>query len=329
MFQNWARKMIFSVAALGACAAVAAACGIEPPSVVKLPAGVERGTVAGNDFVAVTQKGKIIKVDLRRGRVTDLGAPGEKLSSFIDVADGKALVASPGKAYVIDLKTGKTVHWASFRGETVHGLGLIGKGRAFVHTGTTVAMLDFVWGASQGTIDLGAAPKQPRRRSFSPLCQRVGQRLYVTNGSTNEMLAIDLDKGKVSEKIALPGERLGGIRVVGDKALLLDSRLGYGVLYNSLGELDLKTKKYSLRKFASRTGLTCSLTTAPDGTLFVVEPHQAHRCEASGKLTALLPAKEPGRLVGFWRGSALVASGTELKVVALPKAIAPATAARK
>jgi hypothetical protein len=326
MLKSWALKVLLSLTAFGAGASLLACCCDYSPSVVKVPAGVERGTVAGNDFVAVTQKGKVIKVNLLDGRVTDLGAPGEKLTSFIDVAKDTALVASPGKAYVIDLKTGKTVRWASFRGEAVCGLGLIGKDRAFVHTGATVVFLDFVWGSSQNTIELGAAGKPTGRSAFSPVCQRLGQRLYASNVNCTEVVVIDLDKCKVSEKLALPLGRVGGIHVLGDKALVLGSYFSYGVFVDTLSEIDLKTKKSARRKLSGMTNLSSTPMSAPDGTLFLVEPQQAYRYEASGKLTPLLPAKEPGRLVGFWGGSALVVSGTQLRVVALPKASTPATA---
>src|SRR4051794_7238863 len=125
MLQNWALKVFFSLAALGGCATLTACC-CDFPIVAKLPAGIDRGTVAGHHFVAVTQTGKVVKVDLTTGGVTDLGAPAPKLSSFIDATANKALVAAPGKALLINLANGKVERSVPFTGETILGLGLIG-----------------------------------------------------------------------------------------------------------------------------------------------------------------------------------------------------------
>src|SRR3954463_7219831 len=85
MFQTLARKVVFSLAALAACGGLVAAwrCG-EEPTVVKLPAPLSHssGTVVDHHFYAVTDSGRLLKVDLKSAKLTDLGAPADKLSPF-------------------------------------------------------------------------------------------------------------------------------------------------------------------------------------------------------------------------------------------------------
>jgi hypothetical protein len=242
------------------------------------------------------------------------------LSSFIDATHAGALVASPGKAHLINLTNGKVERCVPFTGETVLGLGLIGNDKAFVYTGPAVVFLDLTAGKVLNALEVGPAYRAAAwGGAETRSCQRVGQRLYVSNGTGKGLAVVDLDKGKLLDPIAIPPGRAGIAHVVGDRALVYSSSTCYGVRTHVVNEFDLKTKKWSERQFTGLARPASSVLTAPNGTVYLVDDKQAHRCEANGQLTPVLSPKEPGRLVGFWGRTAIVVSGNQFKTVMLPR----------
>lgn len=334
MFQTLARKVVFSLAALAACAGLVAAwrCG-EEPTAVKLPAPVSHGsgTIVDDQFYAVTDTGRLLKVDLKSGKLADLGAPADKLSPFVDVAGDYALVAAPAKAHLVDLRSGKVVSTTPFRGEAVHGLGLIGR-RAFVHTGPAVVILDLEAGTMLHTIDLGPVPANDYKSGVHRLaCQRAGKRLYVSNDSDKGLAIIDLETGKLLDQVKVPAWRIGSVHVTGDTATLIGLRYGYGVWTNSIAQVDLKTKEYTPKKLITSALWPCRIIQGPGNSILLAEASRAFRYEADGTLTPILAKENSGRLVGMWNGSALVvrngpqAGGQELAIVPLPPSRTRAT----
>jgi hypothetical protein len=335
MLKNRAPQWLLALVLAGACVGLAVACGLDgvetaPP--IKAPGAFPCAAVAGDHVYAVTPKGKLIDVDLKAKRVRDLGAPADKLSPFVDVAGGKALVASPGKVHLVDLASGKVLRWAPFRGDAIHGLGLLGPDRAFVHTGTAVVVLDLSWPQTVHTVELAPAGTKGRIDfgGRTAAWARVGQRLYTADPFGKGLVVVDLERGKVVDRLETPAWRVGGVQVVGDKALVVGLRYGYGVWTNSLGEIDLKTKKYTARKLLAPASLRpCSLLAGPGGHLFLSDGRQVYRVDAaSGRLTPQLTDKAPGHLVGFWGGSALVSTSDEVRFLFTPVAPAPRAAAK-
>src|SRR5262249_48195736 len=133
-----------------------------------------------------------------------------------------------------DIATGKCVASASFTG-TAKRLGLIEGGRGFIHTGPSVVILDIEKGTTLHTIDLGTKPATDRGQIGWFACQRVGNRLYVSNDSDRGLSVIDLEKGKLLDQISVPSWRIGSVHVNGDKATVIGLRYGYGVWTSSLG----------------------------------------------------------------------------------------------
>jgi len=311
MFGSLARKA-FALLVLTACAGVVAAwCG-DPDllSVVKLPAPVSMssGAVVDHHLYTVTDTGKLLKVSLKDRKVTDLGTPAEKLLPHIDVAGEKVLVAAPGKAHVIDGRTGKSMRAVPFSGATVHGLGLIDNRRAFVHTGPTVVILDLEAGTTLKTIDLDPAPaKEERRRSSPAACHRVGQRLYASSYSDKGLSIIDLENCKLLDQIKVPEWRIGSVSVVGDKATIIGLRYGYGVWTNSIAEIDLRTKKYTPKKLVVSAMRPCQIVRGPDNCILLNTDNQTFRYQADGTLTPAHAKQHAGHLLGVWNGSLLVA----------------------
>lgn len=324
LFRNVA---LLSLAAV-CCTAVAAYCcgGV---FIVKLPENLKPGSglVAGDHFYGLTETGKLLKVGLGTGKVTDLGTPAEKLSGHIDVLGDRGLVAGPGKAYLIDLKSGKSLRAMPIRAEGLVGLGLIDTRRAFTHTRAEVVVLDLESGKALHTIALRPGTERGLgavNRGYSP-SQRVGNRLFVACDSADGLAIIDLEKGKLLDKIKVPAWRVGSISVVGDVATVVGLRYGYGVWTNSIAEIDLKTKKVTTKKLVHSTLRASQIVRGPGNVLLLTDGEQAHRYADDGTLTPLLAKEECGKVIATWEdnmvtvGNPRVLGGKVLQILPLPR----------
>jgi hypothetical protein len=323
MFALRAVKFLTPLALLGALAAVGAADDAKPEEKldsVALPGAVARGVVSGDDFYAVTAAGRLIDVDLKGRKVKEFDKLDAKLAPYLDVADGKAVVAADGRVLMLDLSNGKTLHSAEFKGD-VRGLGFAGGDKAFVIDGPAVTVLDLASGEAVRTIELAKKVKdepvgRAARRGEVISFQKVDKTLYVLDFFGERLSVVDLDAGKVTDEVRTPYWS-SGLRVVGDKVFLAGVNLGYGVNSPQFGVMDLKTKEYKEIKVKAK-----GLQRIPDGAfdqlaLFagdsddVVLPSGDSVLEYAGEgfLTARarLPKDNPGRLVGVWQGMALTA----------------------
>src|SRR5262249_55617146 len=149
--------------------------------------------------------------------------------------------ASADHLFTVTLADGKVHRSMEMQGD-IAGLGLIGDERAFVIRGTEVVLVDLAKGETLKTVAV-LKEKGPRGSKVSAY-DRVGDRLYVTDGIGNGLAIVDLKQGEVVDRIPLNGYSwFSGVRVTGDQAFLTGINLSYGV-NNPLWEcVDLKTKK--------------------------------------------------------------------------------------
>jgi hypothetical protein len=290
------------------------------PSPLRLSGQIVCGVVRGDHFCAVASNGGLIDVDLHQRQVKELGSPGAKLVPCLDVAAGKALVASDDHIYLLEMPGGKTLRSLEFHGG-VCGLGFLGDERIFVVTGCSVEVLEPGSGKVLHSIATGDKQK-PIDRERVKHC-RVGRRLYV-GGGDGSLLVIDLAEGKLSERIApgtdRPWDGIGNIQVVGDKAFVEQMFLGYGIWQKSVALLDLTTKKYvRLRLRGSEwVSRAARVVAGPGGTaLLVGHDNQIWQSDAAGQLGGSVPAPAAGTLLGVWHGQAILAKGETLQIAAL------------
>jgi hypothetical protein len=307
-------KVLAALAVVVAVVGLLSACGREPGSPVALKSKLESGVLAGNLLHGVTADGKLATIDLKKGRVTEIALKDRKLARFIDVADGKACVASEDRLHVIDLKNGRELKSVPLVGKKVFGLGFAGPRQAFVHTGKEIVLVNLDWGTER-KIDLGG---KGGFTASAVACDRVGQRLYAAGQGVGSLSVIDLKSGKVIEQIKVPQWRFGAVRVVGDRAFVVGLCLGYGVWTNSVGQIDLKTKKFTALK-TPRMLQQCSAVCTSDGALFLTDGRHTCQYDSTGKMVGPLPEKEAGRLLAVWEGKALVSNDKALKMVPLSR----------
>ena len=100
----------------------------------------------------------------------------------MDIADGKACVASDGHLHIVDLKSGMILHSTEYKGE-VHGLGFAGDNRVFVVGRTDVTVMDVATGETVENIPIlkDEQPNRPARPGALSACQKVGKLLYVAD----------------------------------------------------------------------------------------------------------------------------------------------------
>ena len=319
MFASGVGKAVAALAVLVSGVGLLVACGRVPGSPVALKSDLVSGVVVGDLLHGITAEGKLATIDLKKGRLKEIALPARKLGRFIDVANGKACVASADRLHVIDLGTGKELGEVPLTGP-VFGVGFAGGKRVFIRTGSAIVFVDLAcYTDTSGKIELGDN-KSPRPGEV--VCYKAGTKLYTTTRDSR-LLVIDLEKGKVVEEIKLPHLSVGAIHVTQDKATVVGLRLGYGVWTNSVGQIDLKTKKFTPLKMP-RELRQSSAVGAADGSLFLTDGTDNYQYDRAGKLVGPLAEKEAGRLIAVWQGKALLSKAKALKMLPLTRSTARA-----
>ncbi len=219
-------------------------------------APTSRGVLSGDHFYTIVGSA-VMDVDLKQRQATERASLTEcydyiPTAPFLDVADGKAVVASEKGTSaapainVIDLSNGKVLHAVKYKGE-VHGLGFVGDDRVFVIGATDVVVLNVAGGDVVQTIPV-VKPDRTQRAGMAALStyQKVGKLLYLADNAAMRVQVVDLEAGKVVDELRAGYDWFGGLQVVGDKAFVRSINLSYGINNPQFGWFDLKTKKLLL-----------------------------------------------------------------------------------
>ncbi len=335
-------KMLTPLALLGALAgAVAAFRGSDPKpddrAAIKLPGQATHGVLNGDRFYTIAD-GQLVGVDLKQGQATifkECYRLYPKLAPFVDVADGKACVASQGELHIIDLKSGQILHSADCKGE-VHGLGFAGDARVFVLGRTDVAIMDVAAGETVKSIPIlkDEQPNRPARPGALSAWQKVGKLLYVADSDLGRGLkVVDLEEGAIRDNMKSGYDWYTGLQVTGDKAFVRTINLSYGINNPDFGFFDLKTKKYIGLKHPNATFSdhveqkafnAATLVAGPDGGVCLAWKGSVYQFDGDGKQVGETPLDkdDDGRLVGVWNGRALTVGKDSLRLTPLAKATA-------
>ena len=313
---------VFAVAAV-----TAYSCGVygQPlPSSIKLPGQITSGVIRGTHFYAITVNGHLIAVDLRKHQMKDFGTFDVKLSSALDVADGKAYVSSQNRVYRVDLTSGKIVHAMVCDVEPgIRKLGYLGADRLFVQgrSGTVVSLAS---GKRLEMLDQIKTGKSVRIEACDDgQCATRAFAFIDADQEKTELALFDMEKGKVIDRIPTAYLRSyrqseGQYHIVGDKAYVVTALYGYGVRYStSFGYVDLKTHKYHALPFPMKGDSHTTLVSGPNGSLILAGQGEAFQYDADGKLAGTVLTKIAGTVVGVWNRQALVASNATLEFLPL------------
>ena len=331
-----ASNLLLPLALLGAAAVGADDAKPDDKAAIPMAGQVTQGVVNDDHFYAVAD-GALVDVDLQKRTRTILSecyANYPKLKPFVDVADGKACVASDGRLHVINLKGGMIEHSAEYKGE-VHGLGFASENRVFVLGRLDVVVVDVAGGETVQTIPiLHDEPNQPTRAAALSSYQKVGKLLYVADSSRVDLRlkAIDLEAGKVVGEMGNGFEWLTGLRVVGDRVFVRSINLGYGVYNPLFGYYDLKTKKrVELKPPVEGKGLDhveeaawdrMTLVAGPGAGVCLAWKGKVYQYDGEGRPVGATPlaADDDSRLLAVWNGVALTAGKDCLRLTPLAKA---------
>ena len=136
------------------------------------------------------------------------------------------------------LENPKLLHDLPLAKSRVFSLGFVGKGRAFVHYGKTLDILELATGKTLHTIDFGS----DEIRWGSNAWQKVGNRLFVAGPETS-LCVIDLDTGKLADRFSInAGAGIASIHVEGSLVYCVGSPFSW-VPNHNLVCYDMEMKK--------------------------------------------------------------------------------------
>ena len=331
MFRLGSCVFLFAVVSLTAYqTAPAPACGDYDqfdPEVVAVAGKIERGIVRDGHFYAVSSKGQLIDVDLKKRQARNLGDFGLKLTPLLDVADGKVCVTTDRQVAVINLKTGK-VEKAAPQVRAACGVSLLSGEHVAVAEEASVESADMVWGTRRTLVQLD---KDEQPAAHNVTMQHAGQTLYVADARNGTVSVFDLKTGKEGERIELASEGFDSACVVGDKAFVAHQRQGWGRKTPRFEIVELKTGKRKALEVPSDVSALgrrwnekiedkrINLVASADGTVLLSGKEKVYQYDAEGKLIGVLALKDRGQVVGGWDGQVLLASDSALRLVKLEK----------
>ena len=164
------------------------------------------------------------------------------------------------------------------------------------------------------------------------LLEKAGTSVWLVPLMTDKpvLAMFDPEQGQVIDRVEMPGVLMNGIhgigelRVSGDKVYIVSWRFSYGV-WTGFGYVDLKEKKFTPLKLPGGLNHGSSeVTLGSAGKLFLCSAEAAHQYDSQGKLIGAAFGKDEGRLLGVWRGQALLLKGDELRRGPLPRLSAQA-----
>src|SRR5262249_29187019 len=148
---------------------------------------LQPGVVAGDQFICVADSGRLISHDLKKGTRRHLGVGGARdLLGSIDVAEGRACVASRENVYVIELASGKILHTLRHADGPV-SVGFAESQHVYAASPRAVEVFDLKTGKLQHSIELSKAESKPSD-------PKAGNAKAVTPGDQTEKPASSSEK---------------------------------------------------------------------------------------------------------------------------------------
>jgi hypothetical protein len=310
------RKILFlglALAQMGFCASPLGACGPyyqRELDAIKFPGIAHSGVLRGDYLLCANDAGRIIAVDLKRGKTFDLGSADTRRWHDADVADGHALMLDKGRLVAVALSDGKTVHEVPIGDHPVWAFGFAGKGRAFVHRGRSVAILELATRKILHTIELG---DDDTRRSSA--WQKVGNRLFVPGPATT-LCVIDLDSGKLCERFALDSRAgIAALHVEGSLVYCIGSASAWAARIDHVTCFDLEMKKSFLFDLPREVRRSGRLASGGYGTVYLIDGNRLDRFTMAGERCGSFTAPGPGAVLAVWQQRALIAVKHEIRLL--------------
>lgn len=291
-------------------------CGVygEPePSAIKFPGFARASVLRGDYLLCVNDANHIVAVDLKRAKAFDLGLADTKRWHDGDVADDQALTLDKGRLLVIALNDGKTVHEVPIGDAPVWAFGFAGRGRAFVHRGRSVAILELATHKTLHTIELGEGPYLELRRSSA--WQKVGSRLFVTGPATT-LCVIDLEAGKLCERFPVDSRAgIAALHVEGSQVYCIGSASTWAARIDHMTCFDLEMKKSFLFDLPREVRRSGRLASGAYGTVYLIDGNRLARFTMAGDQCGAFTAPGPEPVLAVWHQHALIAAKNEIRLL--------------
>lgn len=285
-------------------------------------ANLPREFIQRGDYLVFMREHRQV-VDLKTGKIFDLGKP-EGRWFDIDVADGQALILKKDRLEAVNLANNKTIHDIPVGKERVYSLGFVGKDRAFVHQGRTLAIVDLAARKTLHTIDLGSDDMRWRSNAW----QKVGQRLFVAGPDTT-VCVIDLQTAKLADRFHInAGAGIASIHVEGSLVYCVGSPFSW-VPNHSLVCYDMEMKKPFFSDLSRGDRFFGRVAGAPYGTAYLFSGNKIERLTMMGERCGTFSVGEKETVLAVWRGRAVVAGADEIRLVEIKETpVARTTSAR-
>jgi hypothetical protein len=315
---------VLSIALASITPAVNACCCDDDcfPTSIKFPK-VPKSVIQRGDYLVTMHDNRVV-VDLKRGKTFDLGKVEASPWFYIDVADGQALFVNKDRLQVRTLENPKLLHDLPLGKSRVYSLGFVGKGRAFVHHGKTLDILELATGKTLHTIDFGSDDI----RWGSNAWQKVGNRLFVAGPETS-LCVIDLEAGKLADRFSInAGAGIASIHVEGSLVYCVGSPFSW-VPNHHLVCYDMEMKKPFFSDLSKGDRFFGRVAGGPYGTAYLFSGNKIERLTMMGERCGTFNIGEKETVLAVWRGRAVVAGVDEIRLVEIRETpVARTTSAR-
>ena len=286
------------------------ACGDDDVRTIKIPGTPYYGRLHGDLFLCVCDKDRLLAVDLKREKVTELGSARKRWYDG-DVRDGRLLMIEQDKIREVALDAGKTLREITLADPQVRAFGFAGKDRVFVHRGNAVEILDLDSAKVVHRIELA---KEGWTHAATPW-QRIGHRL-ITPGPATTLCIIDLDAGTLVERFSVDARNgITNLYVEGGVAFCSGSPFAWGARTDHITSVDLETGKNRIVDVQAQTRGAIRFARGPFGNVYLMSQKRIDRVNVEGELLASVNVDPNQQPLGIWRQKLLVAGKNEIRLV--------------
>jgi hypothetical protein len=307
-------KYLLTAGVLIASVSAAFCCG--GPLPVKTPGTIEHAVLHDGQMAAITSTGHLVYLGGPFSKLKDLGTFERKLAPCVDFTAGRAHVGLQNRLYQVDLTTGNIVRTVLCQ-QTIQNLGAITADRAYVRNGNKISIVDFAAGKTVQTVDLG---NHVRSIAHDPSAQRLYA--LTADSQCSSLAVLDLKEGKIIERMETSALRFTGdarealtMHVTAGRAYVVWTFPGCcGGMNTNFGHFDLKTSKYQAVKAPAQMQPGVTMMSGPKGELLLSGKDGVFCYHPDGKTSGPVFAKGSGKLLGFCKHWAVIATGEWLEI---------------
>jgi hypothetical protein len=303
------RTALLSVVLIVTASSASAAC-CDDFVAIKFPGTPYAGALRGDVLLCANNIEKFFALDLKRGKLFDLGKTTNRRWSDADVADGQVLLIAGERLQTINLEDGKLIHDLPLGAERVFTFGFAGKGKAFVQRRRTVDILDLATGKTLNSIKVD--DKDDFWYTFN--YQRVGNRLFLPGAATT-IYVIDLEAGKICDRLPIDSRAgVSALHVEGSLIYCRGPQFSW-VPNDHITCFDMESKKTFSSHSTGVRRATGRFASGPYGSIYSFYGDRIDRFTMVGEHCGTFATPNKETVLAVWQQRAVVAAMNEVRVM--------------